>query len=85
MDNPNPEQLDQMIEAIFARCDALREAHDLDYPGNVIGFTELVRLTFEADSQGKAIFAAMDEALLETLFKLYDERRIAKSKQEASS
>lgn len=85
MDNPNPEQLDQMIEAIFTRCDALREAHDLDYPGNVIGFTELVRLTFEADDQGKAIFAAMDDELLATLFKLYDERRITKAKQEAAT
>ena len=79
MDNPSPEQLDQMIEAIFARCDALREAHDLDYPGNVIGFTELIRLTFDQDEQGRAIFATMDEELLNTLFQLYDDRRKNKS------
>lgn len=76
MDNPNPQQLDQMIEAIFAACDQLLERHDLGHPANVTGFTELVRLTFDSDEQGKAIFATMDEELLATLFKLYDERRI---------
>lgn len=79
MDNPNPEQLDHMIEAIFAACDQLLERHDLDHPGNLTGFTELVRLTFDADAQGKAIFATMDEELLGTLYKLYDERRIKKA------
>ena len=79
MENPNPEQLDQMIKAIFTQCDALLETHGLDYPGNVIGFTELVRLTFDTDEQGRAIFATMDEELLATLFKLYDERRVKKA------
>jgi len=49
MENPNPEQLDQMI------------------------------LTFDTDEQGRAIFATMDEELLATLFKLYDERRVKKA------
>ena len=79
MENPSPDQLDQMIEAIFVRLDKLRDDHELDYPGNVIGFTELMRLTFEGDEQGRAIFATMDEELLTTLFKLYDDRRKAKT------
>lgn len=79
MENPNPEQLDQMIEAIFTQCDKLLETHELDYPGNLTGFTELVRLTFDTDEQGRAIFATMDEELLATLFQLYDERRIKKA------
>ena len=79
MENPNPDQLDQMIEAIFIQCDTLLEIHGLDYPGNLTGFTELVRLTFDRDEQGRAIFATMDEELLGTLFKLYDERRIKKA------
>lgn len=78
MENPSPQQLDQMIEAIFVKCDRLREEHGLDYPGNLIGFTELLRLTFDSDAQGRAIFETMDEELLQTLYQLYDERRIAK-------
>lgn len=85
MENPSPDQLDQMIEAIFVRCDKLREDNDLDYPGNLIGFTELVRLTFAGDAQGRAIFETMDEELLDTLFKLYDERRIKKQIQGEAS
>lgn len=85
MENPSPQDLDHMIEAIFARCDALREAHDLDYPGNVIGFTELIRLTFGKDEEGRAIFATMDEELLTTLFQLYDDRRKNKAKQETQA
>ena len=82
MENPSPGELDQMIEAIFVRCDKLREDHDLDYPGNVIGFTELLRLTFDGDAQGRAIFATMDEELLTTLYRLYDERRIKQQQGE---
>ena len=47
----------------------------MDAPGNLIGFTELMRLTFEQDKAGSAIFATMDEELLETLYKLYEGRR----------
>lgn len=81
MENPNKDQLDQMIEAIFVSCDKLLVANALDYPGNVTGFTELVRLTFDADETGRAIFASMDDELFETLFALYDERRIKTAKQ----
>ena len=83
MDNPSPHQLDHMIEAIFVKCDKLLSDHDLDAPGNLIGFTELMRLTFEQDEAGSAIFATMDEELLETLYKLYEGRRRAKAEQEA--
>ena len=78
MKNPTPHDLDHMIEAIFARCDALLADHELDPPGNQTGFNELMRLTFEQDEAGRAIFATMDEELLETLYKLYEGRRRAK-------
>lgn len=77
MENPTPHDLDHMIEAIFVRCDKLLSDHELDPPGNQIGFNELIRLTFEQDEQGRAIFATMDDELLETLYKLYEGRRRA--------
>lgn len=77
MDNPTPHDLDHMIEAIFVKCDKLLSDHELDPPGNQIGFNELMRLTFEQDEAGRAIFATMDDELLETLYKLYEGRRRA--------
>lgn len=77
MDNPTPHDLDHMIEAIFVKCDKLLSDHELDPPGNQMGFNELMRLTFEQDEAGRAIFATMDDELLETLYKLYEGRRRA--------
>jgi len=77
MENPTPHDLDHMIEAIFVKCDKLLSDHELDPPGNQIGFNELMRLTFEQDEAGRAIFATMDDELLETLYKLYEGRRRA--------
>ena len=77
MENPTPHDLDHMIEAIFVKCDKLLSNHELDPPGNQIGFNELMRLTFEQDEAGRAIFATMDDELLETLYKLYEGRRRA--------
>ena len=85
MINPTPHDLDHMIEAIFVKCDKLLDEYDLDAPGNLIGFTELLRLTFDEDEAGRTIFATMDEALCETLYKLYEGRRraLAEAKDEA--
>jgi len=77
MENPTPHDLDHMIEAIFVKCDKLLSDNELDPPGNQIGFNELMRLTFEQDEAGRAIFATMDDELLETLYKLYEGRRRA--------
>ncbi|MGC6530276.1 MAG: hypothetical protein ACON4G_04575 [Candidatus Puniceispirillaceae bacterium] len=82
MHNPTADELNQMIEAIFVKADALLASHDLDPPGDQIGFTELLRLTFQADTQGQAIFASMDDELLSVLFQLYDERRKRKDSAE---
>ena len=77
MDNPTPDQMTEMIDAIFARADQLLETHDLDQPGDQIGFNELMRLVFEGDQAGQAIFASMDEALLAVLFDMYQKRQIS--------
>ncbi|MGC6518169.1 MAG: hypothetical protein ACON49_09135 [Candidatus Puniceispirillaceae bacterium] len=79
---PTPHELDHMIEAIFVKCDLLLAANELDPPGNLTGFTELLRLTFDKDEQGRAIFASMDEELLTTLYGLYEDRRRKKQSQE---
>ena len=75
MANPTPDELNHMIEAIFARADHLLAEHALDPPGDLIGFTELLRLTFGSDQQGQQIFTSMDEELLTVLYQLYEERR----------
>ncbi len=50
-----------MIEALFAKTDEFRAQHDLDPPGDLTGFTELLRLIFSDDAAGQAIFASFDE------------------------
>lgn len=75
MSNPSPDEVTHMIDAIFKRADKLRSDHDLDPPGDLIGFTELLRLTFDRDEAGQQIFASMDEELLSVLYQLYEERR----------
>ena len=77
MDNPTPDQMTEMIEAIFTRADQLLDTHGLDQPGDQIGFNELMRLVFEGDQAGQAIFASMDEALLAVLFDMYQKRQIS--------
>lgn len=74
MDNPTPDQMTEMIDAIFARADQLLDTHDLDKPGDQTGFNELMRLVFEGDPAGQAIFAGMDDALLAVLFDMYQKR-----------
>lgn len=75
MDNPSPEQMTAMIEAIFGKTDSLLRAHDLDPPGDLTGFTELLRLAFDDDEAGRAIFASFDEKLLKTLWEIYQKRQ----------
>jgi len=74
MHNPSPEQMTAMIEAIFDKADSLLKANDLDPPGNLTGFTELLRLVFDDDEAGQAIFASFDQKLLKTLWEIYQKR-----------
>lgn len=74
MENPSQDQMLDMIEAIFARADQLLAANDLPPPGDQTGFTELLRLVFEGDEAGQAIFATMDSELLKVLFDMYQKR-----------
>jgi len=74
MENPTPEQMNAMIEAIFEKTDSLLTAHDLDPPGDFTGFSELLRLVFDDDDAGRAIFASFDEKLLKTLWEIYQKR-----------
>jgi len=74
MENPSPEQMTAMIEAIFDKTDSLLQAHDLDPPGDLTGFTELLRLVFDDDTAGRAIFTSLDEKLLKTLWEIYQKR-----------
>ena len=73
--NPTQDELTQMIEAIFARADQLLKTNDLPPPGDQTGFTELLRLVFEGDETGQAIFASMDAELLKLLFDMYQKRQ----------
>ena len=75
MENPSPDELTHMIEAIFVRADKLLADNDLDPPGNVTGFTELLRHVFGTDENGMKIFATMDDELLTVLYQLYEDRR----------
>ena len=71
IDNPTPEQMTNMIEAIFAKTNDLLNYNALSPPGDLIGFTELLRLVFNEDDAGRAIFNSFDEKLLETLWEMY--------------
>lgn len=74
MTDPNPDQLSDMIEAIFSRSDQLIAHHQLDRPADKQGFIELLRLTFDEDEAGRNIFAGMDETLLDVLWQMYQKR-----------
>jgi len=74
MTDPSPEQLSDMIEAIFSRSDQLLAHHQLDRPADKTGFKELLRLTFYEDAAGQQIFGAMDETLLDVLWQMYQKR-----------
>ena len=74
MTDPSPEQLSDMIEAIFSRSDQLLAHHQLDRPADKTGFKELLRLTFDEDATGQQIFGAMDETLLDVLWQMYQKR-----------
>ena len=74
IDNPTPEQMTNMIQAIFAKTDDLLNHNDLSPPEDLIGFTELLRLVFNDDNAGRAIFNSFDEKLLETLWEMYKKR-----------
>lgn len=75
MENPTPDQMQDMIEAIFAKADQLLTTHALPPPGDQTGFNELMRLVFDGDEAGQAIFSSMDETLLELLFDIYNKRQ----------
>lgn len=75
MDNPTPDDMTKMIEAIFAKVDGFRVAHNLAPPADQVGFIELLRLVFEQDDQGKAIFQAMDDAVFNVLYDMYQSRQ----------
>ena len=74
IDNPSPEQMTNMIKTIFAKTDGMLNSHDLSPPGDLMGFTELLRLVFDDDDTGRAIFNSFDEKLLETLWEMYKKR-----------
>ena len=74
IDNPTPEQMTNMIQAIFAKTDDLLNKNDLPPPGDLMAFTELLRLVFNDDDAGRAIFNSFDEKLLETLWEMYKKR-----------
>ena len=78
--NPSPEQMRDMIEALFAKTDEFRARHKLDPPGDQTGFTELLRLVFSDDAAGQAIFSSFDEELLSALWKMYQERVLVEMK-----
>lgn len=74
MDNPSPEQMRTMIAAIHNKADAFLKAHDLPPPEDFKAFRELLRLIFDEDEAGRAIFARFDQKLLETLWEMYPGR-----------
>ena len=74
IDNPTPEQMTNMIQAIFAKTDDLLNKNNLHPPGDLMGFTELLRLVFNEDDAGRGIFNSFDEKLLETLWEMYKKR-----------
>ena len=77
--NPTPEQMRDMIEALFAKTDEFRARHELDPPGDQTGLTELLRLVSD-DAAGQAIFSSFDEDLLSALWKMYQERVLVEMK-----
>ena len=74
IDNPTPEEMTNMIQAIFAKTDDLLNKNNLPPPGDLMDFTELLRLVFNDDDAGRAIFNSFDEKLLETLWEMYKKR-----------
>ncbi len=78
--NPSPDEMKQMVEAIFARTDQFRAAHDLDPPGDLTGFRELIRLIFSEDEAGLEIFAQIDSDLLDALWQMYQKRVLVEVK-----
>ncbi len=63
-----PDQLRDMIEAIFAKTDEFRARHELDPPGDQTGFNELLRLVFSDNpTAGAAIFAS----LMKSCYQIY--------------
>lgn len=78
--NPSPDQMRDMIEAIFAKTDAFRASHQLDPLGDQTGFNELLRLVFSDDAVGASIFASFDEKLLSDLWDMYQKRVLAEMK-----
>ena len=85
MQNPTPDDMNKIIEAIFAKTDSFRAANGLDAPADKIGFIELLRLVFEQDEQGKAIFQTMDEALFDVLYDIYKSRQTNEARYELNS
>jgi len=77
MNDPTPEHMSQMIEAIVGRAEQLLAYHQLDRPADKAGFTELLRLTFDEDEAGAGIFASMDDELLDILWQLYQKRLLS--------
>ena len=77
MNGPTPEQMSQMIDAIFGRAEQLLAYHQLDRPADKAGFTELLRLTFDEDEAGSGIFASMDDELLDILWQIYQKRLLS--------
>ena len=73
-DNPTLDQMNQMIEAIFVRTDHFLATHGLAQPGDRTGFVELLRLVFDADEAGRAIYASMNDELFDQLWKMYQGR-----------
>lgn len=76
MNNPTPEDMKKMIETIFSNTDQFRAHHKLDPPGDIIGFSELLRLVFSGDEKGLSIFSQLDDPrLIDELWDMYQRRK----------
>lgn len=78
-ENPSPEQMTAMIEAVFTKTDVLLDSHDLPPPVDLTGFIELLRLVFDDDDAGRVIFSGFDDKLLKVLWEIYQKRSAVKS------
>ena len=85
MQNPTPDDMNKMIEAIFAKTDSFRANHNLEPPADKVGFIELLRLVFEQDDQGSAIFQSMDDAIFDVLYDMYKSRQTSETRFEVDS
>ena len=85
MQNPTPDEMTKMIEAIFTKTDSFRTQHGLDAPADKVGFIELLRLVFNQDDQGKAIFQSMDDTIFEVLYDMYKSRQTNEARYEVDS